>query len=295
MKASENPHAERAHMGSQSDIDLVPHPQCPAGVGQTVHQYGTSDVSVTTFMQATDNDAAPEALRTRDHKTRRYDMKCQHHSARSRDAPIVFDTTAMIETRSRTTLLALLGTEQKHHLRLFLQQVTAALARMIGLLDRRNLLRRMQQAGLGTHQSDDDAEAWALHLAEQRDRSLDYPDRRPLLDYVEDPVDIVLETAGPTDEDVPTIDPVAIDGVACSTNPDAPDDCALNVLGGFVGSENAMSSEVSPTDSEDANGANYPSISSATESAERELFVSAATVVARTLQPKVTDLLWESP
>ena len=51
---------------------------------------------------------------------------------------------------------------------------------------------------------------------------------------------------------------------------------ALNVLGGFVGIENAMSSEVSPTDSEDANGADYPNISSATEPGERELFVSAA-------------------
>ena len=44
---------------------------------------------------------------------------------------------------------------------------------MIGLLDRRNLLRRMEQAGQAYHAENDDDEAWAMHLLVlQRDRLL---------------------------------------------------------------------------------------------------------------------------
>lgn len=128
MKASENPNPERAHLGSQSDIILAPHPQCPAGEGHAVHQYGTSDVSVTCFMQASVN---LKTLQTKDHTTQRYELKCKHHSLRSssRDAPVIFDTRGTIEPRSKNTLLALLGTEKQHYFRPFLQRVTAALAR----------------------------------------------------------------------------------------------------------------------------------------------------------------------
>ena len=187
MVATENPHAERAHMGRQSDIDLAPHPFCPAGCSRDIHQYNTSDISITAFVHASDVHLGPGALRSKDHKTQRYDAKRTGHSDHSKDAPIIFDTRASIEPRSKATLLALLGKDQRHRLRLYLQVVTAAIARMLGLLDRRNTLRRIKQTcpqDPNAAMDDDDTEALAIHLeVQRRDRAL----------YLDPPIELPVE------------------------------------------------------------------------------------------------------
>ena len=125
-------------------------------------------MSITNLVHATDYDRSPKALCSHDHKAAVYDAKQRKHT--QADAPIIFDYRASIEPRSRATLKQFLGPESHHRLRLYLQQVTAAIARMLARLDSRNTWARMVQSdplASRTALEDDDTEAWVIHLAAQ--------------------------------------------------------------------------------------------------------------------------------
>ena len=118
--------------------------------------------------RATDCKASANALESKDPKTERYNAKRAKHG--DADCPMIFDTRATMERRSESFLFTLMLDNKKPLVRLYKLRVAAAIARMVGKLDRRNTTARMTQADPSISRdalSADENHAWALHLQEQ--------------------------------------------------------------------------------------------------------------------------------